>query len=133
MSQRFAYGPDPVQFVELRVPEAAGPHPVAIVVHGGFWRNIYGLDYIRPVCDSLTAAGIVTWNLEYRRLGNPGGGWPGTFEDVAAGAEYLRSIAAQFNLDLHRVISIGHSAGGHLALWLASQGKLLSGAIALAG
>jgi acetyl esterase/lipase len=133
MSHRFAYGPHPLQFGELRVPEAAGPHAVAIVVHGGFWRNIYGLDYIRPVCDSLTAAGIATWNLEYRRLGDPGGGWPGTLEDVAAGAEYVRQAGSQFHLDLNRVISLGHSAGGHLALWLASQSKLLRGAISLAG
>ena len=130
---RIAYGNDPFQFGDLRVPGESGPHPIAIVIHGGFWRAKYDLEYIGPVCDALTAAGIATWNLEYRRLGNPGGGWPGTLDDVAAGADHLGSIGAQFNLDLNRVISVGHSAGGHLALWVAFRKKLLTGAISLAG
>lgn len=133
MSQRISYGNDPLQFGELRLPDGQGPHPVAIVIHGGFWRAKYDLEYIRPVCEDLTAARIATWNLEYRRIGNPGGGWPGTLEDIAGGADHLVSIASRFNLDLNRVIAIGHSAGGHLAFWLAARKKLLSGAISLAG
>jgi acetyl esterase/lipase len=133
MLQRIPYGADPFQFAELRVPDSAGPHPVAIVIHGGFWRAKYDLDYIRPVCDAFLTAGLATWNLEYRRIGNPGGGWPGTFDDVAAAAGHLESIAAQFSLDPARFISIGHSAGGHLALWLAAHTKRLAAAISLAG
>jgi acetyl esterase/lipase len=133
MLERIAYGADPLQFGEIRLPDAHGPHPLAIVIHGGFWRSKYGLEYIRPVCEALAQYGIATWNLEYRRLGNPGGGWPGTLEDVSAGADHVAQIAFQFDLDLNRVISIGHSAGGHLAFWLATRNKQLAGAISLAG
>lgn len=133
MIHRFAYGTDPLNFGDLRLPESGVSSPVAIVIHGGFWRSTFGLDYINPFCEALTAAGIATWNLEYRRLGNTGGGWPGTLDDVAAGADHIGSLATQFNLDLNRVIAIGHSAGGHLAFWLASRKKALTGAISLAG
>jgi acetyl esterase/lipase len=133
MIRRISYGTDPFQFGELTIPESSPPHAAAIVIHGGFWRAKYHLDYIRPVCEELAMAGIATWNLEYRRIGNPGGGWPGTFQDVAAGAGHLASIASQFDLDPNRVISIGHSAGGHLALWLAADRKRLAAAISLAG
>jgi acetyl esterase/lipase len=128
-----SYGTDPLQFGELRCPALSKPHPVAIVIHGGFWRAKYDLEYIRPVCESFVKAGIATWNLEYRRLGNPGGGWPGTLDDVATGAAFLNSTASSFNLDLNRVVAIGHSAGGHLALWLAARLKMLRAVISLAG
>jgi acetyl esterase/lipase len=133
MFESIPYGNDPLQFGEIRLPDVQGPHPVAIVIHGGFWRAKYDLQYIRPVCEALTQHGVATWNLEYRRLNNPGGGWPGTLEDVAAGADHLTSIASRFDLDLNRVISIGHSAGGHLAFWLAARKKRLAAAISLAG
>src|SRR5262245_10884644 len=133
MITRVEYGTDPFQFAELEVPATSGPHPAAIVIHGGFWRSKYGLDYIRPVCSELAKSGIAVWNIEYRRIGNPGGGWPGTFEDVAASADHLATLAAQYQLDLSRIIAIGHSAGGHLAFWLAARKKLLAGAISLAG
>lgn len=131
--QRIPYGPDPLQFAELTLPPTGGPHPVAIVIHGGFWRAKYDLEYIRPVCDELVNAGVATWNLEYRRIGNPGGGWPGTFEDIAAGADHLMKSAAHFPLDLNRIVAIGHSAGGHLALWLAGHNRSITSAISLAG
>jgi acetyl esterase/lipase len=133
IARRIAYGTDPFQFAELRLPDSQGLHPAAIVIHGGFWRAKYDLDHIRPVCDALAEAGIATWNLEYRRIGNPGGGWPGTFDDVEAGAEHLWTIASEFDLDTKRILSIGHSAGGHLALWLAGRRNLLAAAISLAG
>jgi len=131
--ERIPYGIDPLQFCELTIPEDGGPHPVAIVIHGGFWRAKYDLGYIRPVCDALVDRGIAAWNMEYRRIGNPGGGWRGTFDDVAAGTDHLASIAARFQLDMNRMIVIGHSAGGHLALWLAAEKKFFAGAISLAG
>ncbi|HEY2384838.1 MAG TPA: alpha/beta hydrolase [Terriglobia bacterium] len=130
--RRAFYGKEPLQFGDLRVPDEAKP-PVAVVIHGGFWRNRYGLDYIEPICEALTADGIATWNIEYRRIGDPGGGWPGTFEDVVAAEDHLTSLAAEFALDLKRVITIGHSAGGHLALWLAAEKGWIAGAVSLAG
>jgi acetyl esterase/lipase len=130
---RIAYGPGPLQFGELRVPAGRGPHSVVILVHGGCWVAKLGnlddravaLDLVGPIAADLTAKGFATWNLEYRRLGNDGGGWPGSFQDIAAGADHLRQIAARNQLDLSRVVAIGHSAGGHFALWLAARSKLL--------
>lgn len=132
---RIPYGSDPLQFGELRVPAGQGPHPVAVVVHGGCWASELGtlpsaaisIDNMRPMAAALTAAGIATWNLEYRRLGNPGGGWPGTFRDLATGADTLRTLAAKHALDLSRAFAIGHSAGGHFALWLAGRSKIPAG------
>jgi len=131
-ARRIAYGSDPLQFGELRVPEGKGPHPVVVIVHGGCWLAKIGnlderavsLDLLRPLAAALTEAGVATWNLEYRRLGNAGGGWPGTFADVARGADHLRKIAHEKRLDLNRVLAMGHSAGGHLAMWLAARTKL---------
>lgn len=131
---RIPYGADPFQFCDLSLPHSDSPHPIALTVHGGFWRSIYGLEYMGHACAALNAAGIATWSIEYRRLGNPGGGWPGTFEDMAKAADHVRTIAADFNLDLDRTIAIGHSAGGHLAFWLAAEKRtLLRGVIGLAG
>jgi acetyl esterase/lipase len=122
--ERIVYGPGPHHFADLRLPAGAGPHPVAIVIHGGFWRAAYDLEHIGHLCDALRKAGVATWSLEYRRIGNPGGGWPGTFEDVARGADHLRAIAIPFHLHLNRVVAMGHSAGGHLALWLGARTRL---------
>jgi acetyl esterase/lipase len=131
-AQRIPYGTLPLQFGELRVPSTKGPHPVAIVIHGGCWLARLGkfppqavaLDNMRPVAAALTAAGIATWNIEYRRLGDEGGGWPGTFRDVATAADHIRTLAPEHRLDLTRTIAIGHSAGAHFALWLAARPKL---------
>ncbi|MEP7344282.1 MAG: alpha/beta hydrolase, partial [Gemmatimonadaceae bacterium] len=123
--ERAAYGPDSLQFGELRLPVGAGPFPVAIVIHGGCWLARYAtLQNTRALADALRDAGVATWNIEYRRADNPGGGWPGTFQDVAAAADYLRVLSKRQPLDLSRVIAIGHSAGGHLALWLAARRRL---------
>ena len=129
---RIAYGGDPLQFGELRLPAGPGPHPLAIVVHGGCWVAQLGtmdpravaIDNMRPMAAALTEAGIATWNVEYRRVGHAGGGWPGTFRDVALGADTVRTLAREHPLDLTRVVSIGHSAGGHLALWLAARPRI---------
>lgn len=121
---RIRYGDDPLQFGELRLPEGRPPFPVAVVVHGGCWRSHYDITHIRNLADALRHAGMATWALEYRRVGNPGGGFPGTFLDVAAGLDHVKNIATEHGLDVHRVIALGHSAGGHLALWLAGRVKL---------
>ena len=121
---RIQYGDDPLQFGELRLPSGHGPHPVAIVLHGGCWRARYDIGHTRAFSDALRREGFATWSLEYRRVGNLGGGWPGTFLDVAAGADRLRTLASSHPLDLARVAAVGHSAGGHLALWLAARDGL---------
>jgi len=121
---RISYGSNEFQFGELRLPKGAGPHPVAIVIHGGCWMSEYGLSYMGHLSAALAEAGVATWSVEYRRVGNQGGGWPGTFEDVARAADHLRTVAKSYPLDLNRVIAVGHSAGGHLALWLAARKAL---------
>jgi acetyl esterase/lipase len=118
---RAAYGEHADQFGELYLPAGAGLHPAIVLIHGGCWRAQYGLGPLGPLCEALRGAGYIVWSLEYRRLGG-GGGWPATLADVAAGADALRDLGAP--VDDGRVIAAGHSAGGHLALWLAGRPRL---------
>ncbi len=127
-SARFVYGPDTLHHADLRLPTGAGPHPVAVILHGGCWRAWHTHRHIEEVAQWLTDAGWATWNLEYRTVDRPGGGWPGTLLDVGAGTDYLRQVATEVPLDLTRVVAVGHSAGGHLALWLAGRHRLRPGA-----
>ena len=130
---RVPYGNAPQQFGDLRLPAGKGPHPIVMFIHGGFWRNAYNLGHTGHLCAALTKAGAATWNIEYRRLGDPGGGWPGTMEDVLHAGEFLSRIAPRYNLDLRRAVAAGHSAGGQLVLWLAAQRAVdLRGVIPLA-
>jgi len=123
--QRIAYGTDSSQYGELRVPAGPGPHPVVVLVHGGCFKAAYATaGYFGQVGDALKAKGIATWNIEYRRLGQPGSGWPGTYLDVGRGVDHLRAIATQYHLDLGRVVVVGHSAGGHLAMWAAARSRV---------
>ena len=126
-----AYGPSPAQVGDLYLPTldteavaagAARPTlPAICLLHGGFWRMPWGRDHIAPLAADFAQRGFVVWNLEYRRVGAPGGGWPGTLQDVVSGIEHLATMAAQgVALDLDRVTVLGHSAGGHLALWAAA-------------
>ena len=119
------YGPHPEQYGDLYLPQEPGLHRVVILLHGGCWRAQYDLGHLGPLCAAFRKEGIAVWNMEYRRLGN-GGGWPATFEDVATGTDFLRNIAGRFPLDLSNVLTAGHSAGGHLALWLAGRHRLPS-------
>ena len=131
---RIPYGRDQYQFGDLRLPPGQGPHPLAIFIHGGFWRAAYDLLHAGHLCAALTRAGFATWNIEYRRVGNPGGGWPGTFDDILHGSEYVRALRQKYPLDLNRTVAAGHSAGGHLVLWLAAQRAVdLRGVASLAG
>lgn len=124
---RITYGQDSSNYGQLRVPAGRGPHPVVVLIHGGCWKAQYAsAPELGPIGDTLKAQGIATWNIEYRRLGQPGGGWPGTYVDVARGVDHLRAIAGQHNLDLGRVVLVGHSAGGHLAMWAAARRRLTS-------
>ncbi len=121
---RIRYGSDPLQFADLRLPKGKAPWPVAVIIHGGCWMKLADLQNTAPMSDALRHAGLATWNIEYRRVDNTGGGWPGTFNDVAAAVDHLKQIAKTYELDLTRVIVIGHSAGGHLALWAAARHRL---------
>jgi acetyl esterase/lipase len=121
---RLPYGPAPEQFGDLYLPPGPGPHPAVVLLHGGCWRAQYGLEPLGQLCLALRAEGMAVWSLEYRRLGG-GGGWPTTLLDVAAGADALRAAGAP--IDERRVIAAGHSAGGHLALWLAARRLLPHG------
>ncbi|WP_233159759.1 S9 family peptidase [Pseudonocardia sp. MH-G8] len=128
-ARRIAYGEHPSQFGELTLP-AGTPRGVAVVVHGGFWRQARGLELGRPLAADLADAGLAAWNVEYRRVGGDGG-WPATFEDVATAVDLLAGPvqeAAGGRLPLDRVVAVGHSAGGHLGTWLAARPGLPEGA-----
>jgi acetyl esterase/lipase len=120
---RHAYGGDPAQFGDLYVPTGPRKQGVAVVIHGGFWRAGYDLSLGAPLAADLAARGYVAFNLEYRRIGN-GGGWPTTLTDVSDGINLLASL----DLDVSRVVAIGHSAGGQLAVWAAGRAALPAGA-----
>jgi acetyl esterase/lipase len=117
------YGTGSLQFGDLWLPDFTNEQrvPVVVFVHGGWWKAQRGLEYGGHLCAALRADGIATWSLEYRRVGHEGGGWPGTFQDVAGGFNHLEELARSYPLDLTRVVAVGHSAGGHLAFWLAGH------------
>lgn len=125
--QPIKYGEAPSQLAELLVPDEFGPYPVVVIIHGGWWQTGWDRRGVREVARDLAKEGYATWNLEYRLVGEEGGGWPGTFEDVALGIDTLADSARDYNLDLSRVVFLGHSAGGHLALWAASRGAFEPG------
>jgi acetyl esterase/lipase len=131
---RAAYGPQPLQVGDLRLPAGDGPHPVAVVIHGGYWQAIHNLTHAGHLCVDLAGRGIATWNVEYRRIGDPGGGWRGTLDDVLVAVDHVTELAAAHPLDLARVVALGHSAGGQLGLWAASRTRVrLRGVVSLAG
>lgn len=121
---RIPYGPSPLQFGQLRLPDGPGPHPVVLFIHGGCWLAEYDIGHVGPLEQGLADAGYAVWSLEYRRVGDEGGGWPNTFLDIADGTDHLRELAGSYPLDLQRVVASGHSAGGQFALWLAARDRL---------
>ena len=119
------YGPDPLEYGELRVPKGAGPFPLVIIVHGGCWTSGFAtLSYLRPLAADLAAKGVASWNIEYRQIGDKGGAWPGTFQDWAVATDHIRALAKAYPLDLSRVVVIGHSAGASGALWIAARANV---------
>ena len=127
---KIAYGPGAQQYGELWLPPAnvKGPLPVVVLIHGGCWlAALPGPELVAFLSDDLRKHGVAVWSLTYRRVGHDGGGYPGTFDDVANGVAHLRAMAEKYNLDLNRVVGAGHSAGGHLALWAASQNRIPAG------
>ena len=132
--KRLAYGSDPNQFVDLRLPRKRGSNaPLVINIHGGFWRAQYNLDHAGHLCAALTSTGLATANLEYRRVGNAGGGWPGTFADIRSAYQFLVQHADAEHFDREKIVVMGHSAGGQLALCLAAHEPAVRRVISLAG
>lgn len=122
---RIAYGPAPAQVADLFLPKGKGPHPVVVLLHGGCYLAEYqGLAQTSGVAADLARRGYAVWNVDYRKLGEAGAGYPGTFLDVADAVDRLRAEAPRYRLDLHRVVALGHSAGGHLALWAAARPRI---------
>jgi len=122
---RISYGKGASQYGELRVPGGSGPHPLVVLIHGGCFKAAYATaGSFGAMGDALKDAGIATWNIEYRRLGETGSGWPGTYLDVGRAVDHVRAIAREHHLDLGRVAVVGHSAGGHLAMWTAARRRL---------
>src|SRR3954447_637187 len=121
-TDRHRYGAHRQQRADLYVPrDGDGPYPVAVLIHGGYWRATYGKIVMKPLAADLVRRGYAAWNIEYRRIGRrQGGGYPETFDDVAAAIDKLSALEDR-RLDLGDVMLIGHSAGGHLALWAASR------------
>jgi acetyl esterase/lipase len=124
MGERIPYGLEPSEFGELTLPQREGRLPVVVMIHGGCWLGFLGLGLMDGLVMDLQAHGIAVWNVEYRRLGEVGGGYPGTYLDIGRAVDALRSIAKRNALDLSKVVVVGHSAGGHLALWAAARGRL---------
>jgi acetyl esterase/lipase len=145
--KKIPYGADPLQYGNLRLPQGTGPFPVIVILHGGCWlASLATVQNTESLAEALRGEGYATWNVEYRSADNEGGGWPGTFLDVAHATDYLRALAKTYHLDLQHVTVMGHSAGGHLAFWLAARHNLsassplytshplkLKGVVALAG
>nr|WP_245842895.1 alpha/beta hydrolase [Sphingomonas laterariae] len=121
-SARLAYGKSDLQFAELWLPPGQGPFPVVMAIHGGCWRTgVADRTVMNWMADDLARRGIAVWNVEYRGVDRPGGGYPGTYQDIAAAGDALRRLAPLFRLKADRIVVVGHSAGGHLGLWLAAR------------
>ena len=116
-----AYGQHPDQVANLHLPAGPGPFPVVVLLHGGFWRSGWDRTLMTPLARDLAERGVAAWNVEYRRVGQDEGGWPGTLLDVAAAVDHLAGV---HEINASRVVACGHSAGGHLALWLAGRHRL---------
>ena len=124
---RETYGEHPSQFGTLWIPTGVESAPVVVLIHGGFWQDRFGLGLMDPLAEDLAGRGYAVWNIEYRRVGADGGGWPTTFDDVAAAMDHLAALGPANGLDLDRVAVVGHSAGGHLALWAAGREAIPAG------
>lgn len=129
-----SYGADAMQQVDVWLPEDVAPHSTVLMVHGGCWQSaIADRSLMDWAAADLRTAGFAVWNIDYRGVDRPCGGYPGTFEDAAAAADLLRTESARFGLDTRRIVAVGHSAGGHLALWLAARPRLPAGSPLVGG
>jgi acetyl esterase/lipase len=133
-SETVSYGPDAMQKVDVWLPKGAGPFPTVLMVHGGCWQtSVADRTLMDWAAADLRDAGYAVWNIDYRGVDRAGGGYPGTFQDAAAAADRLRTEAARLHLDTRRIVAVGHSAGGHLALWLAARVRLPAGSALASG
>ena len=130
---RLAYGGDANQFGDLRLPAGKKAAPVIVNIHGGFWRAKYDLLHAGHLCAALARSGYATFNLEYRRVGNTGGGWPGSFEDVVSGYRFVAQVAKRYDVNAEKMLVMGHSAGGQLAVCLAAHEPSVQRVVSLAG
>ncbi len=131
---RISYGPKAFQYGELYLAQREqGKAPIVVLIHGGFWRAAYGLSLMRRLARDLAQHGITAWNIEYRRVGNNNGGWPSTMLDVALATDYVSTLASRYAIDEGRIVTVGHSAGGHLALWLAARHRITAGELVAQG
>lgn len=126
--ENITYGPEPMQSGELIMTLAAHPRPVVVLLHGGYWQNSFNRAEMTDLAKDLARIGYASWNLDYRRVGDPGGGWPNTAIDVAAGIDKLAELAPTHNIDTNRVIVLGHSAGAQLGSWAAARKHAAGGA-----
>ncbi|HEX3784857.1 MAG TPA: alpha/beta hydrolase [Pseudonocardiaceae bacterium] len=117
-----SYGPDPAQVGDLYLPPGNGPFPLVVLVHGRWWTALVDRRQVAPLAEDLRRGGYAVWNIDYRTVGLPGGGWPGTFLDVAAAVDLVGGLDPA--IDTEQVVTVGHSAGGHLAVWAASRPDL---------
>jgi acetyl esterase/lipase len=127
------YGADSRQFGELRLAQGNAQGAIIMNIHGGFWRNRYDLAHAGHFCAALSSLGFATWNIEYRRVGDEGGGWPGSLEDVRQAWHFIPQLARKYQLSTKDAILIGHSAGAHLALCLAAYEHSVRRVVSLAG
>jgi acetyl esterase/lipase len=118
----YRYGGEAEQFADLRLPAGGGPHPLVVLIHGGGWKHRWQRDLMAPIAVDLAQRGFASWNVEFRRVGG-GGGWPTTFDDLRAAIDAVAAVDEAGLLDLQRVCFLGHSSGGHLALWAAADGQ----------
>ena len=127
-SKTISFGPAAYQSADLWLPEGAGPFPIVLMIHGGCWQKaVADRTLMNYAAEALRSEGIAVWNIEYRGVDEPGGGYPGTFLDVDVAADKLVEVGKTYNLKTDRVVAFGHSAGGHLALWLAARPRLPAG------
>ena len=130
----FRYGDAALQVVDVWLPAGSGLHPTVLMIHGGCWQSeVADRRIMNWIADDLRKRGIAVWNIDYRGVDRDGGGYPGTYLDTAAAADALRAHAAEYRLDLSHLVAVGHSAGGHLALWLAGRRNLPSNSPLRAG
>lgn len=122
---RIAYGKDPLQYGELSLPAGTGPFPVVTFLHAGCWRSSEGMiNAYAAMAKAMTEHGIAAWNLQYRGATSEGGGWPGTWLDIANGFDALAKVAESYPIDLQKAVVVGHSSGGHYGAWLAMRAQL---------
>src|SRR5690625_2361022 len=121
---RIDYGEFEYQYGKLYLPKSDGLIPLIILIHGGFWRAKFDLTHIDPLAEAIVKEGFAVWNIEYRRVGHEGGAWPGTLTDCARATDFVYELKNEYPIDINSVIAMGHSAGGHLALWLGSRNRV---------